>query len=389
MHIHHFLGVSLALLLTPLTLSHLSAQAGGGGAVLYAVSFNDKQLLTVDPNTGAGTLVTNLGLVTPYDLAAYRGSLYLYRSSTANSQALAELDPFTGQIRRTMEFTNRITGGEGALDFDAEGWAVATKSTSQTGTVFRLDMATGALKLATPEGGLFPSLDGLAFDPQGVLYGLRQGGAALYIVNPFTGETTLVGNLGLTLSEPASVGGLAFAPDGVLYAALGGDTDSHLYRLSKATGVATWVGAIGFARVCGLRFFTPPPGPLLVRRAFPWLEVAWPHARGGILQTTDQLPGFWRDVERTVTTNGTEASVLVPWAGPRGFFRLSSGPSRTNGFAMIANATPQVGYVLLASTNLLQWVPLQTNEAATAQFGVADTNASGFPQRFYRLMVQP
>jgi hypothetical protein len=64
-------------------------------------------------------------------------------------------------------------------------------------------------------------------------------------------------------------------------------------------------------------------------------------------------------------------------------------PTGTNGFSMTVSANPQAGYVLLVSTNLADWVPLQTNTAAAAQFVVADTNAPAFPQRYYRLIVPP
>ena len=43
-------------------------------------------------------------------------------------------------------------------------------------------------------------------------------------------------------------------------------------------------------------------------------------------------------------------------------------------------------YVVQASTNLVDWVPIQTN---TAPFTFVDANASKFRQRFYRSVYVP
>jgi hypothetical protein len=45
-------------------------------------------------------------------------------------------------------------------------------------------------------------------------------------------------------------------------------------------------------------------------------------------------------------------------------------------------------YVLEASTNLINWIPLSTNTAATNQFYLSDPGASNFPSRFYRTLQQ-
>jgi hypothetical protein len=50
-------------------------------------------------------------------------------------------------------------------------------------------------------------------------------------------------------------------------------------------------------------------------------------------------------------------------------------------FSLNLMGVPGSSYVILASTNLVDWVPLQTN---TAPFTFVDTNAASFNQRFYR-----
>jgi hypothetical protein len=68
------------------------------------------------------------------------------------------------------------------------------------------------------------------------------------------------------------------------------------------------------------------------------------------------------------------AATLAPVAHVRGQFALT-----------VAGATGH-RYVVEASTDLMHWVPVQTN---TAPFRFVDTNASQFVQRFYRSVYAP
>ena len=58
-----------------------------------------------------------------------------------------------------------------------------------------------------------------------------------------------------------------------------------------------------------------------------------------------------------------------------------SGQSSTNGFMLGLSGVPGYNYVIEASTNLYNWVPLVTN---ASPFQFADTNQAGFRYRFYR-----
>jgi hypothetical protein len=55
-------------------------------------------------------------------------------------------------------------------------------------------------------------------------------------------------------------------------------------------------------------------------------------------------------------------------------------------YALIVAGVPGYNYVVQASTDLVNWVPVQTN---TAPFTFVDTNASQFGQRFYRSVYAP
>jgi hypothetical protein len=65
---------------------------------------------------------------------------------------------------------------------------------------------------------------------------------------------------------------------------------------------------------------------------------------------------------------------------------LASTAHAAGQYALIVAGVPGYNYVVEASTDLINWVPLQTN---TAPFTFVDTNASQFGQRFYRSVYSP
>ena len=237
-------------------------------------------------------------------------------------------DPWTGAVLGQKSFAGSISGGEGALDFAADGTAIASKSFEGTGTLFRIDMSLTNVVPITADGALVPSLDGLAMDADGTLYGLNQNNGSpftLYRVNTNTGATTLVGSLGITFpSLGGAVAGLAFAPNGTPFAALGNPSESRFYRINKFTGAATLIGSVGFRGVSGVRFFVPPPGPLAISRANETLRLSWPHLRGGVLESANSVTGIWNVVSLPLTTNGTEVFTFISPDQPESYFRLAT-----------------------------------------------------------------
>ena len=315
--------MKIAILFTSLLLpiSHIHGQVT---ARLYAVTFYAPKLITIDTRSGAGTLITNLPS-NPLDIAAGRGGLWLLTSSNGFDK-LVKIDAWTGAVLEEKSFTSSIRGGEGAMDFAPDATALAVKVLESTGTLFRIDMAMTNVVPITPEGGLAPSLDGLAFDTNGILYALSQnaGGFGLYTVNTNTGTTTAVGPLGITFpGTGGAVAGLAFAPDGTLFAAAGNPAESRLYSLNKSTGAATLIGSIGFGGVSGIRFFVPPPGPLQITQAGEALRLSWPHLRGGALQVANSVTGIWNSASLLLTTNGTEAFTFLTPTQRESYFRLA------------------------------------------------------------------
>ena len=54
------------------------------------------------------------------------------------------------------------------------------------------------------------------------------------------------------------------------------------------------------------------------------------------------------------------------------------------GFAGVTGSN----YVLQASTNLINWTPISTNNATTNFFNLLDPDATNFQERFYRVLQQ-
>lgn len=130
--------------------------------------------------------------------------------------------------------------------------------------LYRFDLSTGQTTLIAPQGTT-DSLEALAFNSAGTLYGLGKLDGNLYTVNTSTGVLTAVGNVGFNVGSP--VGGLTFRPDGTLYATI----DDALYTLNTANGHATAVYApdptsplgnpTGVFSISGLAFAAAVPEP--------------------------------------------------------------------------------------------------------------------------------
>jgi hypothetical protein len=89
-------------------------------------------------------------------------------------------------------------------------------------------------------------------------------------------------------------------------------------------------------------------------------------------------PGFVNSVQSTVSFSITPG------------ITLSSASYLANGtFELAVSGTTGKNYILEGSTNLLNWIVLSTNQAATASLLLSDPAAGSYPARFYRVQVQP
>ncbi len=175
-------------------------------------------------------------------------------ASAAQAAPILYVDDSNGNIARVDVATGDVSiignPGLGFTDiaFDPNGVLYGITFTG----LYRIDRTTAA---ATFIGALGQSLNSLVFSAAGTLYSAN---SSLYTIDTSTGATTLVGSGG----GYASSGDLAFV-GGNLYlsSASGTSTTNDLYRLNALTGEGTVVGNTGVANLFGLA--TPDNANLL------------------------------------------------------------------------------------------------------------------------------
>jgi hypothetical protein len=264
--VESILAVRLRAILAPavpvIVATLFAGSAHADTLTLYATTFNENQLLQINLGTGAGTQVGVIADGLTADLASNGGNLY----------ALDQMNLVFNRINPSTAGTSSSTtlgiaiAGEGGFTFDGSGNAIVSASQGSTGQLFGCNVTVnnGCSAIDGP-GALTPSMDGLAINGAGVLYGMSQSpvgdaSPSLYTINKATGAVSIIGSTGQTGND---LGGLAFDPlNGVLYSAFNGE----LYTINTSTGAATAVGAIGFNDISGLAFLSsgsssvPEPG---------------------------------------------------------------------------------------------------------------------------------
>jgi hypothetical protein len=108
-----------------------------------------------------------------------------------------------------------------------------------------------------------------------------------------------------------------------------------------------------------------------------------------LLQAATNAAGPYHDVP------GATSPWVVTISGPQAFFRargltagtVGPGSFLSNGqFRLDVAGLPGYSYVVQASTDLVRWLPLQTNPAP---FVLIDPNAASYRARFYRTILLP
>lgn len=214
----------------------LSIAAEADAVLLGSAGPNADQLISIDPVTGAGTLIGSIGFVTP-GLAFDSNSEILYGLESAPEDRLHTIDPDTG-TPTVVGDTGLSTTVPSGLAFDPEtGTLFVTATTGISADLYTLNTSTGAATLVGPTG-ITGLLMRLAFDPMtDTLFGAHFNN--LYELNATTGAATLIGpigfsNLGLTFDTSTNT----------LY---GTDLDTdQLLSINPMTGAGTVVGPIGY-----------------------------------------------------------------------------------------------------------------------------------------------
>ena len=197
-------------------------------------------MYSINPTTGAATLVTNLSnaaFTSLVGLEARNGVLY------GTDVGDASFDFSFGTINLTTGAYFPLNHQGGSVNWHGLAYNPAldlfyTVDLDQSG--FPLLSVTPDGVTISPIGDTNQFIAGLAFDSNnGVLYGVAQGGD-LFAIDILTGAATLIGSSGIATGRP----GLAYDTENDILFLNVGD-DGSLYTLDIATGAATLVGLNG------------------------------------------------------------------------------------------------------------------------------------------------
>ncbi len=128
----------------------------------------------------------------------------------------------------------------------ADAFAQSLLGNTFNGILYDIDPATGDASNPRATGMGMDSLAGIAFAPDGMLYGLTTGvgrpANSLVTINPDTGAYTPIGFTGFPIVE----GDLAFDPiSDVLFGIQSVPNNRQLFSIDVATGAGTVVGDLG------------------------------------------------------------------------------------------------------------------------------------------------
>jgi hypothetical protein len=226
--------------------------ATGAHGQIIAVRFTGDEY-SIDPNTGAGTLIGNVGFPDIEALSRDVNGRLVGAQQTIDVPHLIQVDPNGGPgAIIQLPFLNHMTGlafvpGSDHILYASDVFTAATTN------IYRLDLS---VPFGDPAINTFvgtensTSLTGMTFGPDGRLYAWSIG-AGLGTVNLLTGAFTDVNPAVGGLNE---IQDLTFGPDGTLY---GGS--NALYRIDTVTGAETLIGSGGYI---GLGDFAYIPAPL-------------------------------------------------------------------------------------------------------------------------------
>ncbi|MBK9385677.1 MAG: hypothetical protein IPN34_12780 [Planctomycetes bacterium] len=203
------------------------------GATLYATGSDDDAFFRIDTQrrqlVRVGDLVDPVGGQPSLDFAS-DGQLWMID----DGGGVHRLDPVTGAA---TEVATTITGCDAMAIPLRQVCAYSVRSDGD-GQLYRIDLLTGTAIAIGATG--FPSLEGLAFHPDGRLFGVDDQQQQLVTIDLRTGAATLVGALGLNSLNP----GFAIDDNGVGWIVNDNPTNS-LMRVELTTGAATTVGNVG------------------------------------------------------------------------------------------------------------------------------------------------
>lgn len=252
-----------AFRMLPLVLSLLAAgmsAASPGTGLLYGTT-RANDLITINPVTGAPTLVGNMGSGPMPALAVSPASGVIYSGAGAGSPLVFTLSPATG-VATLLGNSGLGFSAISSFDFGPGGILYASVNIVNDGgsggdNLATINLATGVATvigsygLCGPAGCALEGMEAIAFDLAGTLYGATANGTnppALYTINTATGQATFVAPILMVTGAPpgGGISALAFSCDGTLYAGTartqGGANGGVFGTLHKVTGVFAPIG---------------------------------------------------------------------------------------------------------------------------------------------------
>lgn len=397
-------AVAFAVILA--TASSVSSAPGTGR--LFGTDAQGGNLLTIDPSTGAGTLVGSMGIgVVPALAVDPTGTMYA--GTGGGSPRLFRIDPNTAAATLVGD-TGLGFAAVGGMDFRADGTLFAAVNiVGDGGTggdhLATLDKATGAATVIGPFGscpaGSLCTLEGIeaiAFDGAGTLWGAlsvhfsSRGEPGLYRIDPSTGAATFVepihDSTGATLA--GGVVSLQFACDGTLYGGTSRRDGGRLLTIDPATGVFSFVGTVsatGGASLGALVFENQTcGGGITLRPTFARNLTGHSHTVTAKVQDAqgNPQPGLAVDFKVTAGPNvGTTGSGTTDGNGEASFTYTSSAAGIDD---IVAESTDSVGRKFSSNLAQKQWVApspiescngLDDNGDGRIDEGFPDTDGDG------------
>ncbi len=231
--------------------SSLLCVSGSYGSTLYgpSLTFGNPLTCTVNQTTGAATAVGPLQVPIAGDMTSdWRPATFRLWTLDPLDRKLIQINPATGLGTAIGTLPPNFT----SLAFDV---TTGLLYAADQRNLYLVDPATAATTLVGLTGRT--DVNGLGFDLNGVLFGVGFGNASLVTLNTSTGQATTVGPLGVD-----SVADLAVRPDdGVMFATTVSGLFG-LYQVDVASGHATLVGPTGLVNgIDGLAFSPEVPEP--------------------------------------------------------------------------------------------------------------------------------
>jgi len=169
--------------------------------VLYGITSEQSpnephSLVTIDPNTGAATLIGDLGAIASDASFDSKGTLYVWLQTTSQ---IGTVDLTTGAVTRIGRA--RPAGSPSGIAIDPNDMIYVTAK-GASGTLDNVDTVTGDLQQGPPLTGapFSTQINSMSFSPSGLLLAINSNGGSpatsrLVTSNTATGAVAAIGNL--------------------------------------------------------------------------------------------------------------------------------------------------------------------------------------------------